>query len=194
MWRYESQHTIPSSSSAASEPQHGLSIGQRAVPNTHVGTKSAFGPRHQMAGLPLSATRPDITPSSILRLQRQDTTLGSLSASSSSQQAGTFQAVYDYLRPVRVWFALHGALSIANFICRNSPSRAVNGRVITCAAGSNRTTWCRFTVESVHESCDETAAGGLGLQWGFFSLKGQFLVPRVDHVLLCGVVVLYLSI
>jgi hypothetical protein len=114
-----------------------------------------------MAGLPLSATRPDITPSSISRLQRQDTTLGSLSASSSSQQAGTFQAVYDYLRPVRVWFALHGALSIANFICQNSPSRAVNGRVIACAACLNRTTWCRFTVESVHESCDETAASVL---------------------------------
>jgi hypothetical protein len=144
MWRHESQHTLPSSSSAASEPRHGLSIGQRAVPNTHVGTQSAFGPRHQMAGLPLSATRPDITPSSISQLQRQDTTLGSLSVSSSSQQAGTFQAVYDYLRLVRVWFALHGALSIANFICRNSPPRAVNGRVIACAACLNRTTWCRF--------------------------------------------------
>jgi hypothetical protein len=37
-------------------------------------------------------------------------------------------AVYDYLPLVRVWFALHGTLSIANFIFQNSLSSAVKGR------------------------------------------------------------------
>jgi hypothetical protein len=39
------------------------------------------------------------------------------------------RAVYDYLPLVRVWFALHGTPSIANFICQNCLSWAVKGRL-----------------------------------------------------------------
>jgi hypothetical protein len=89
MWRYEPQHTVHSSWSTASEPLHGRSISQRVVPNTHVGTQSAVGPRHQMAGLPLSATSPDVTPTPMSRLQPQHTSLGSLSGGTATRHAGT---------------------------------------------------------------------------------------------------------
>jgi hypothetical protein len=89
MWRYEPQHTVHTSWSTASEPLHSRGISQRVVPNTHVGTQSAVGPSHQMAGLPLSATSPDVTPTPMSRLQPRDTSLGSLSAATATQHAGT---------------------------------------------------------------------------------------------------------